>query len=93
MALSTDPLLLNCTILSRSPSLRNVTSRDLFLRFGNDDVSEEFLSRPDDVTLLMNMTATMSMTRQHVYCYARDDLDDFGNLITLAHQVVIVYRE
>ena len=94
VALNTDPLLLNCT-LTPSTALheRNLTSRDLFMRFGNSDVSEDFLSRPNGMTLLLNMTATMSMTRQHVYCYARNYVDGDGNLVTLAHQVVVVHRE
>ena len=83
-------LILNCT-LTQAPA--GVTSRDLFLQFGNKRIPEVYLSRPDDLTLILNMTASMNMSNGHMFCYATNDTNKNGIPRTLSHQVVTVLRE
>ena len=86
-----DPLLLNCTLLHDNDTDNSVTSDDLFIQHGNDVIPETYLTRPTNITLLLNKTASLD-DEGHFYCYARNYTTQYGHL-TLSHQAVKVLRK
>ena len=78
-----DLITLNCTLLRPHPA---INSSIMYFKFGNTRVDSKYVTRPDPLTIQLNVTATLHM-KGHIFCHAENYTE------TLAHQVVEVHSK
>ena len=78
-----EQIIVNCTLRAPQPDFN---SSDMYFLLAGQKVDEQYVSRPDSLTIQLNITASLDL-RGHLFCHVENSSQ------TLSHQMVEVHSE